>query len=61
MSHEIECDFVRETDNAVLVTEHNTGERIWFPLSQVEQMHRDKNNRGRIVVSDWIAAEKGLT
>ena len=61
MSHELPCRFVHETDNAVLVTDDDSGEEIWFPLSQVESMHRDKNGTGTIVVSDWIARQKGLT
>lgn len=61
MSYELACTFKRETDSAVLVYDHATQEEIWFPLSQVEQMHRDKNGHGSIVVSDWIAKQKGLT
>lgn len=60
MSHELACHFERETDSAVLVTDADSGERIWFPLSQIESMHRDKNDNGSIIVSDWIAAQKGL-
>jgi hypothetical protein len=60
MSHELHCKFERETDSAVLVTDDD-GESIWFPLSQVESMHKDRNNVGTIVVSDWIANQKGLT
>lgn len=60
MSHELYCKFMRETDNAVLVCDHDSGELIWFPLSQVEEMHRDKRDEGSIVVTDWIARQKGL-
>jgi len=60
MSFELACTFLRETDNAVLVYDHATEEQIWFPLSQVDEMHRDKNGKGSIVVTDWIAREKGL-
>lgn len=61
MSHTLACKKVRETDNAVLVIDEDTGEEIWFPLSQVNSMHFDRNGVGTIVVSDWIAAQKGLT
>lgn len=61
MSYELSCKFKRETDNAVLVYDYATEEEIWFPLSQVDSMHRDKNDVGTIVVTDWIAREKGLT
>jgi hypothetical protein len=58
---ELACHFERETDNAVLVTlvDHDD-EQVWFPLSQVDSMHRDKNGNGSIVVTDWIATQKGL-
>ena len=61
MSYEFACTFKRETDSAVLVYDHATEEEIWLPLSQVDSMHKDKNGNGTIVVSDWIAAQKGLT
>jgi hypothetical protein len=61
MSYEFACTFRRETDAAVLVFDHASGEEIWLPLSHVESMHKDKNDNGSIVVSDWIAKQKGLT
>lgn len=60
MSFEFACTFVRETDNAVLVHDDASDEDVWIPLSQVESMHRDRNDFGSIVVSDWIARQKGL-
>ena len=60
MSYTLPCKKVRETDAAILVTDTDTGENIWFPLSQTESMHFDKNGNGEIVVSDWIADQKGL-
>lgn len=60
MSFELACTFRHETDDAVLVYDHATDEEIWFPLSQVEEMHRDRNGNGSIVVTDWIARQKGL-
>lgn len=54
------CERVRETDNAVLIVDHASGEEIWIPLSQVEEMHFDKNEVGTIVMTEWIAREKGL-
>jgi hypothetical protein len=60
MSYEFSCTFVRETDNAVLVHDHASEEDVWIPLSQVESMHKDRNDSGSIVVSDWIARQKGL-
>lgn len=60
MSVERAVLFKHETDNAVLVYDHESKEEIWFPLSQVEEMHHDKKGEGTIVVSDWIARQKGL-
>lgn len=60
MSHTLARTFKRETDSAVLVIDSDSGEEIWFPLSQVVSMHRDKNDVGEIVVTDWIAAQKGV-
>lgn len=60
MTFALACSFLRETDDAVLVHDHATDEDIWFPLSQVEEMHRDKRGDGTIVVTDWIARQKGL-
>lgn len=59
MSYTLHGKRERETDAAVLVVDED-GESIWFPLSQVESMHFDRNGAGHIVVSDWIARQKGL-
>lgn len=53
---EIECRFLRETDNAVLIEVE--GEEHWIPLSQVSEMHKGK--AGKIVMTQWIANQKGL-
>jgi len=44
------CEFIRETDAAVLVVAETTGEEIWIPLSQIEEMHR-KDGHGTIVMT----------
>lgn len=61
MSFRFACRFIRETANAVLVHDYASAEDIWLPLSQVDEMHRDPKGDGEIVVSDWIAKQKGLT
>ena len=58
MSVTVECVRKYETDNAVLIDVD--GEEIWIPLSQVDSMHFDVRGNGNIVVSDWIAKQKGL-
>lgn len=57
---ELACKFIRESPAAVLIADPETGEELWIPLSQVEEMHRDKNNLGTIVMTKWIARKKGL-
>lgn len=59
MSVSVECQRKRETDNAVLICVDD--EEVWIPLSQVDSMHFDGRGSGYIVISDWIAAQKGLT
>lgn len=61
MSHpnevEIECTFLRETENAVQIEVGD--EQLWIPLSQVSSMRKGKGG-GKIVMSQWIANQKGL-
>lgn len=56
----IACKFLTETDNAVQVYCEDVGERVWFPLSQVEKMEKDSNGNGYITVTDWIARKRGF-
>ena len=56
----VTCQRIRETDNAVLIREPVTGEDLWIPLSQVEEMHFDKNQYGTMVMTEWIAKQKGI-
>lgn len=61
MSFEFLCEFVHESENAVLIKDPTDDEEYWIPLSQVEEMSHDpKTNFGTIVMSDWIAKTKGL-
>jgi len=57
---DIGCVKQHETDNAVQVLIEDTGELVWFPLSQVVSMHFDGKGKGSIVVTRWIAEQKGL-
>lgn len=63
MTFELACTFVHETDAAVCIIDPASGEQLWIPLSQVEEMHgkkADGTGEGSIVMSDWIAKKKGL-
>lgn len=58
------CVFLHQTDEAVYILDSVTGEKLWIPLSQVEDMHKthmdvDKE-AGTIVMTAWIAKKKGL-
>lgn len=50
---------VRETDNAILLRTE-AGEEVWVPLSQIDEIHRDRNGMATVVMSEWIAKQKGL-
>jgi hypothetical protein len=54
-----DCTRMCETDKAVLV-ELLEEERIWIPLSQVTEMHFDARGKGKMLISAWIAKQKGL-
>lgn len=48
-------DFKAETARALLIV-HNE-EEYWIPLSQIHELHKAE---GRIVMTAWIAKQKGL-
>lgn len=69
MSVTVEGEILRETDKAICLRLYEPndpekdGEDIWFPLSQVEQIHHERKNgvgSDRLVVTDWIAKAKDL-
>lgn len=57
---EMACVFITETDSAVLIEDPASDTQHWIPLSQVEEMHRNPDHTGTIVMSQWIAGKKGL-
>ena len=57
---ELACIFLHETDNAIQIEDPATGEILWIPFSQVEEVHRGPTKEGTIVMSRWIAEKKGL-
>lgn len=50
---------IKETDKAILVEIDD--EEIWFPQSQVDDASEVwmKGQEGKLVISDWIAQQKG--
>lgn len=59
---EMECEFKRETDAAILIVDPTTEEEHWIPLSQVNKIVRNAEDKrfGTIRMSEWIAQQKGL-
>lgn len=57
---DVKC--LRETDAALLCV--IDGEEHWIPKSQVdddsEVFDSDENSEGTLIVTEWIAIEKGL-
>ena len=53
-----ECEIITETDKAILIDVN--GERIWIPLTQVEEIYRAKRGPDSITMTAWIAKMKGL-
>lgn len=61
MSYSLACHLVRETTAAILIKDPATDEQHWIPLSQIEEIHRDANGHtGTVVMTEWIASQKGL-
>lgn len=54
---------VKETDAALLVR-IDKGHEVWFPKSHVhadsEVFDEDANSEGTLIVTEWIAKQKGL-
>ena len=52
---------LKETDAALLVEVE--GKQVWIPKSQVDDESEvyGEGHEGELVVSDWIAMQKGLT
>lgn len=49
----------KDTDRAVLI--EYGGEEYWIPYSQVEEIHnRNKPGQASIMMSEWIAEQKGI-
>jgi hypothetical protein len=57
------CEALRETDLAILVR-FEDGREEWIPKSQIaddsEVFDADENRAGTLVVTEWIAEQKGL-
>lgn len=55
---DIYCQIKHETDNAILIDEGD--KTVWIPLSQVEEIPRKKDGYATVVMSEWIATQKGI-
>lgn len=56
-----DCRAITDTKKAVLVEVPGEGE-IWFPLSHVHDNSSvwKEGDKGQLVVTEWIAEQKGL-
>ena len=55
---EVDCDYVTETDKAILVVSHDTGKRAWVPFSQCEVER--KGDEVRLTLHEELALDKEL-
>jgi len=60
-TYEMACQVMAETEKAIRIKDFATGELLWLPLSQIKEIHRDKFGIGTVVMTEWIAKQKGLT
>lgn len=53
---------VGQTEIAILVKLEDREDPIWFPQSQVDDASEvyARGHQGKLVVTEWIAIEKGL-
>lgn len=51
---------LRETDKAMLVHFGVVDRTVWIPLSQVFEIHTNREGESEIVMSAWIAKVKEL-
>lgn len=51
---------IKSMDKAILC--EISGEKIWIPLSQVgdDSEVREEGDEGDLVITEWIAGEKGI-
>jgi hypothetical protein len=56
------CVVMKETARALLVAVPGAAEHLWFPKGQIRDSSECKNDgdRGKLVISEWIANQKGL-
>ena len=62
MSVELNVEILRETDKAFLIVV-DAGKEYWIPKSQIDSDESNvdsEGDKGILVVTDWIAEEKGL-
>ncbi len=51
----------RQSDKAILVTVK--GKKVWIPKSEIHddsEVYSVKNGTGTLIISEWIAKQKGL-
>lgn len=71
MSHEEpvridNCEVIAVGRHAILVNNEDWGEDLWIPDTQIDDdselyMQSKKGDKGALVISAWIAKQKGIT
>lgn len=62
-THSMTGRLVRETKAAVLLQDPQTGEEVWLPRSQIVEMEEsggDAPDYVDVIMTEWIAKQKGL-
>lgn len=55
----IDVDILARTERAVQVRDHESGKRVWLPLSQVE-VSPSEGEHHVVDLPEWLGIEKGL-
>ena len=59
---ELACEYRHETENALLIYDHESEDEHWLPLSAVQEIHGHKV-RGQaitVVIDEWLARKRGF-
>ena len=58
IEYEVACEFIRETDDAMLVYDGNQDH--WIQKSLISECDFKENGHGSITIPEWLAAEKDM-
>jgi len=57
-----DCVCLKETEKAILVSIPDVDDDMWIPLSQIDDDSEvyQEGDEGTLIISEWIALQKGL-